>query len=221
MCDAWDWLAPIRERHLSAPLLGRYAVEPIDADAYWALHEERFRAHYPPEAFLDLRRVLDADAKARADRVARSEQAGALWEHWVARDGEDSVALFSGRAAGDGRYQVFHVNVHPVARRQGVLTAILDRLLPYAAEAGFDQCVSEHAPANNAVLIAFLRRGFRITGLAIDAALGPTLHLAYFHHPEHVAAYEFRNGMATLTPALRAAGFGAFDQLAAQLRGDG
>jgi len=97
-----------------------------------------------------------------------------------------------------------------------VLTAILDRLLAYSADAGFDQAISEHAPANNAVVVAFLRRGFRITGLGLDAALGPILHLAYFHHAEHLAAYEFRNGMATLTPALRAVGYGAFEELAGQ-----
>jgi hypothetical protein len=108
MTDAWDWLAPIRERHLSAPLLRRFAIEPLDADAYWALHEARFRAHYPPEAFLDLRRVLDADARARADRVARSEAAGALWEHWVARDGDDAIAVFSGpRAPATGATRCF------------------------------------------------------------------------------------------------------------------
>jgi ribosomal protein S18 acetylase RimI-like enzyme len=216
MADAWDWLPPIRERHLGRPLLDRLPVVPVQADEYWRVHEATFRAHYPPEAFLDLRRVLQPEARARAERVAASEAASGLAEHWLVRDGDRVVALFSGRAAGDGRYQVFHVNVHPDLRRQGVLTAILDRLLGYTAEAGFDQAISEHAPSNNAVLIAFLRRGFRITGLAIDAALGPTLHLAYFHHAEHLAAYELRNGMATLTPALRDAGFGAFEQLAAQ-----
>jgi ribosomal protein S18 acetylase RimI-like enzyme len=216
MDDPWAWLQPIRERHLSDPLLGRLAIRAVPRDDYWAIHEASFRAHYPPEAYLDLRRVLDAEAAARAERVERSEAAGQLAEFFVAGDAARPLALFSGRTAGDGRYQVYHVNVHPDLRRQGVLTAILDRLLAYSAEAGFDQAISEHAPANNAVVIAFLRRGFRITGLVLDAAHGPSIQLAYFHHPEHLAAYELRNGMATLTPALRGAGYGAFEQLAAQ-----
>jgi ribosomal protein S18 acetylase RimI-like enzyme len=216
MDDPWAWLEPIRERHLRAPLLDRLAIEPVSRDEYWAIHEDAFRRHYPPEAFLDLRRVLDGEAAARAERIDRSEAAGQLTEFFVAGDGARPVALFSGRSAGDGRYQVYHVNVHPDLRRQGVLTAILDRLLAYSAEAGFDQAISEHAPANNAVVIAFLRRGFRITGFVLDGAHGPSIQLAYFHHPEHLAAYELRNGMATLTPALRGAGYGAFEMLASQ-----
>jgi len=216
MDDPWAWLEPIRERHLAAPLLDRLPIRAVARDEYWAIHEDAFRRHYPPEAYLDLRRVLDAEAAARAQRVDRSEAAGRREEFWVAGDGERPLALFSGRTAGDGRYQVYHVNVHPDLRRQGALTAILDRLLAYTAEAGFDQAVSEHAPANSAVVIAFLRRGFRIAGLVLDAAHGPSIQLAYFHHPEHLAAYELRNGMATLTPALRDAGYGAFEALASQ-----
>ncbi len=130
MGDPWAWLAPIRERHLTAPLVGRYAIEPATADDYWALHEAELRAHYPPEAFLDLSRVLGAAARERAARVAESQEAGTL-----------------------------------------------------------------------------------------AAGLGPSLQLAYFHHAEHLRAYELRNGMATLTPALRDAGFGAFDELVRQFRG--
>jgi len=86
--DPWTWLAPVRARHLEAPLLGRYALEPLPADAYWELHERDFRAHYPPEAFLDLRRVLGTAARERAARVAASEAAGRLAEYWAARDAD-------------------------------------------------------------------------------------------------------------------------------------
>ena len=46
---------------------------------------------------------------------------------------------------------------------------------------------------------------------------GPSIHLAYFHNPEHLAAYEYRCGMATLTDGLVASGVGAMNKLVEQV----
>ena len=54
----------------------------------------------------------------------------------------------------------------------------------------------------------------------LDALHGPTLWLRYFHDPDELAAYEFRCGLATLTPELLTRRYGAWDTLERQLAGD-
>ncbi len=53
----------------------------------------------------------------------------------------------------------------------------------------------------------------------LDPGAGPSLVLRYFHNPEHLAAYELRCGLATLTPRLRAHATGAFAALRDQMMG--
>ena len=56
-----------------------------------------------------------------------------------------------------------------------------------------------------------------IDRLELDALHGPSLWLRYFHDPDELAAYEFRCGLATLTPELLARRYGAWGQLEQQL----
>jgi hypothetical protein len=111
--------------------------------------------------------------------------------------------------------------VRTTDRRRGIYGHILRGTIGYTRALGFDAITSEHAPSNNPILIAKLRAGFRVYGHEIDPMAGPSLILRYFHNPEHLAAYELRCGLATLTPALREKGFGAFATLRQQLAGEG
>jgi hypothetical protein len=78
---------------------------------------------------------------------------------------------------------------------------------------------SEHAPGNNPAIIAKLGRISHRQPRG-RPAVGLSVHLRYYHNPEHLAAYERRCGLARLTPGLRAHAFGAFATLAAQVTGE-
>ena len=120
-------------------------------------------------------------------------------------------------ASGGTRSGRCSTTAHP-HDRQGVYRAIIELHLAYTGGAGLRPAVSDHAPGNNPILIAKLRAGFRILGLELDdAAHGVSVRLVYFHNPDHLAAYEFRMGDASLNPRLVEAGFGAFDRLRDQL----
>ena len=96
----------------------------------------------------------------------------------------------------------WHAAVHPGYRRRGIYRAVIERVLETTRELGFTSVVSSHAPGNNPAIIAKLSLGFRIDRLDLDALHGPSLWLRYFHDPDELAAYEFRCGLATLTPEL-------------------
>lgn len=203
-----DRIQTARNAHYGSPLLGHYPIEPLTEDAYWQTFEQQLRASYPPEVFFTLQR----------DRVEPAVPATGLKDHWCARDQDAVVAMFCGDSHDRGRYQMRHTVVSPAYQRRGIYSEIITRALAYSADLGYSVVVSEHSPANNAVLIAKLRAGFRITGLELDAAFGISVMLTYFHDPAELAAYRYRCGDATLTPELIAAGFGAMDALRAQFR---
>ena len=197
-----------------------WTLERLSAEAYWEAHERVMRPHFPPEAYFDLSLVRDpARTTARAARLANAPPPP-LRDHAVLRAGDEVVAMFAGDESMPSSYRMQHSNVHPGFRRRGVYRSIIAATIDYTARLGYDGIVSDHAPGNNAVIIAKLRAGFRIVGIEIDAASGPSLILRYFHEPEHLAAYQLRCGLATLTPALVDAGAGAFPTLRAQFASD-
>jgi GNAT superfamily N-acetyltransferase len=218
MSSSWDWVEPFRTKHFSAPLGGLYAIERIEGDAYWQLHEAELRRYFPSEVYFDLKALTGEEgARARA-RLEASAGGDQLTDRWVARDGAAIAAMFSGHQKDAETYRMWHTHVHPGYRRRGLYNDILQRTLAYTRDLGFDYVVSDHAPSNNAVLIPKLKAGFRIMGLDIDARLGPSIHLKYFHHEAHLRAYEFRCGLATLDDAIIGTAFGAAPQLFEQIR---
>ncbi|WP_437806980.1 GNAT family N-acetyltransferase [Sorangium sp. So ce1078] len=219
MSAGWDWAEPIRQKHFGEPLAGRYPLERLDdAEAYWALHDAELRRHFPPEVFFNLAALSGEDGKRARARLTASEGGHRLADFWVARDGERVVAMFAGHQKDAETYRMWHSIVHPDHRKRGLYGEIVRRVLAYTRELGFDYVVSEHAPSNNAVLIAKLKAGFRIVALELDAAVGPGLNLRYFHNEAHLRAYEFRCGLARLDERLVGAGFGAMPLLLEQLQ---
>ncbi|WP_437995725.1 GNAT family N-acetyltransferase [Sorangium sp. So ce185] len=219
MSEGWDWAEPIRRKHFGEPLAGRYPLERIDgSEAYWALHEAEMRRHFPPEFYFNLAALSGEEGERARARLASSEGGRRLADFWVARDGERVAAMFAGHQKDAETYRMWHSLVHPDYRRRGLYGEIVQRILAYTRELGFDYVVSEHAPSNNAVLIAKLKAGFRIVAMEIDAAIGPGLNLRYFHNEAHLRAYEFRCGLARLDERLVGAGYGAMPLLQEQLQ---
>ncbi|WP_437541777.1 GNAT family N-acetyltransferase [Sorangium sp. So ce367] len=219
MSTAWDWVVPIRQKHFGEPLAGLYPLERLaDGEAYWALHKAELLRHFPPEVFFNLQALSGEEGERARARLTASEGADRLADFWAVRDGEAVVAMFSGHQRDAETYRMWHSVIHPDYRRRGLYREFLRRVLAYTRELGFDYVVSEHAPGNNAVLIAKLKAGFRIVAMDIDAATGPGLNLRYFHNEAHLRVYEYRCGLATLDERLLAAGTGAMPLLLEQLR---
>lgn len=218
MSSAWDWTIPVREKHFGAPLSGHHLLERMGREAYWELHDKALRAHFPPEVFFDFWTPREEGEKEDKARLTASMGGDRLEDFWVARDGQAVVMMACGHQI-DGRvYRMWHTHVHPDHRGKGLYAEYLRRTLAYTRDLGFRVVVSEHAPSNNAVIIAKLKAGFRIYALEMNAGVGPSLCLRYYHDPVELAAYEYRCGLATMNDALLRRGVGAADRLVEQFR---
>jgi hypothetical protein len=219
--DPWSHARELFDEHFFPLRDAGFALERLrDAPTYWKLHETALREHFPPEVFFELYAVRTADEKEQQAQMAAIRGGQPLRDFTVVRHAGQIVAMFSGEQKTDGMYRMWHTNVHADFRRRGIYGHILRGTISYTHALGFDTITSEHAPGNNAVLIAKLGAGFRLYALEIDPMAGPSVILRYFHNPEHLAAYELRCGLATLTPRLRAHGFGGFETLKQQMAGD-
>jgi GNAT superfamily N-acetyltransferase len=213
--EAWAWARDVLECAV-APLPGGYRIQTVaDEGAYWVAWEDAFgREGYPPEMYF----ARSPERQAQAERLAAARGGAPLVDRWLIRDGERVVAVYRGEQLDAHTYATSHAAVHPDHRRRGIYRAVIERVLATTRELGFASVVSSHAPGNNPAIIAKLSLGFRIDRLEIDALHGPCLWLRYYHDPDELAAYEFRNGLATLTPGLLANRYGAWEQLERQLR---
>jgi GNAT superfamily N-acetyltransferase len=216
MSDGWAWARAARER-ARAPLAGGLAIETVaDDPGYWSAWEGAFgREGFPPELYF----ARAPEREGRAERLAASRGGDPLVDRWFVRDGDRVVAVYRGEQIDSHTYATSHASVDLAYRRRGIYRSLIERVLAMTEELGFASVVSCHAPGNNPAIIAKLTLGFRIDRLEIDALHGPCLWLRYYHDADELAAYEFRNGLATLTPALLARRYGAWAELERQLGG--
>ena len=214
MSDRWAWARDVRERAV-APLESGFRIETVaDDPAYWAAWEAAFgRDGFPPELYF----ARGAAGGRAAQRLAEARGGDPLVDRWLVCDGDRVVAVYRGEQLDGHTYATAHASVHLDYRRRGIYRALIERVLAMTRELGFASVISNHAPSNNPAIIAKLSLGFRIDRLELAALHGPCLWLRYYHDPDELAAYEFRNGLATLTPELLTRRYGAWDQLERQL----
>lgn len=219
--DRWSHARALFDEHFQPLRDAGYALERLpDAPTYWKLRDAELRGHSAPEVFFELYALRTAEEKDKQAQMAAIRGGDPLRDFTAVRTpGGQLVAMFSGEQKTDGMYRMWHTNVHNDFRRRGIYGHILHGTIAYTHALGFDTITSEHAPGNNAILIAKLNAGFRLYAMEIDPMAGPSVILRYFHNPEHLAAYELRCGLATLTPRLRAHAFGGFATLKDQING--
>jgi hypothetical protein len=186
-------------------------------DAYSQLHDAELRQFFQPEVFFDLPSLRSERERDGQARLAATRDDKPLQDFTVLRKGGAVAGMFSGEQKTASMYRMWHTNIHPDFRRQGVYRMIVQSTILYTAALGFDTITSEHAPCNNPILIAKLSAGFRIYALDMDPMAGPSVVLRYFHNPEHLAAYELRCGQASLSPRLAESGIGAWSLLRDQM----
>ena len=216
--DHWQFARDRFDENFQPLIDAGFELERLEArEAYSTLHAAELSQYFQPEVFFDLPALRSEREREAQARLAAARDDKPLRDFTVVRKGGAIAGMFSGEQKTDSMYRMWHTNIHPDFRRQGLYRMIVQGTIRYTAALGFDTITSEHAPCNNPILIAKLSAGFRVYAFDMDPLAGPSLTLRYFHNPEHLAAYELRCGHAALTPGLAANGMGAWPLLREQL----
>jgi hypothetical protein len=220
--DPWQFARDRFDENFQPLRDAGFELERLEArEAYSKLHETELREHFQPEVFFDLPALRSEREREAQTRLAATRDDNPLRDFTIVRKGGRVAGMFSGEQKTESMYRMWHTNIHPDFRRQGLYRMIVQGTIRYTAALGFDTITSEHAPCNNPILIAKLSAGFRVYAFDMDPMAGPSVVLRYFHNPEHLAAYELRCGHASLTPGLARNGMGAWPLLRDQMRRGG
>lgn len=218
MDDRWAWAEDIWRHHFAALEAAGCTLRRMDKDAFWERHTREVLAHFPPEAEFNLRALRTPETQARQARLASARCDAPLQDYCIFELEGKTAGAFAGYQKTGSDYYMLHTTVCTEFRRRGFYRRIVEGSIAYTRELGFDTITSDHAPGNNPIIIAKLSAGFRITKLDIMPEVGATLGLTYFHNPDHLAAYEFRCGLATINERLLQSGEGAMGLLTEQFR---
>jgi len=91
-------------------------------------------------------------------------------------------------------YYMANSCVIPEYRRQGLYTLLLEKVIEICKKSGFHTLTSRHVAANNNVIIAKLKAGFKITGMELSEIHGSLIHLTYFINELREESFEVRSG---------------------------
>lgn len=94
----------------------------------------------------------------------------------------------------DGDFYMASSLVLPDHRKNGLYTALVEKILELTAEHGFSAVRSRHICTNNPVLIAKLKIGFSIHGFEQDETMGTLVRMIFHHNELRKKAADFRAG---------------------------
>jgi ribosomal protein S18 acetylase RimI-like enzyme len=108
----------------------------------------------------------------------------------------DLAAWSYGWQAGleSANYYMANSCVLPEYRRAGLYSHMLAKVVQISKELGFQTISSRHVVANNPIILAKLKYGFRITGMELSEIHGNLLNLTYFNNKLREESYEVRSG---------------------------
>jgi len=201
------------------PLLDRFVVELVNTDTLWAHADDPGFACQPADLFFDTKQLVPGHQHVKLDLIASSNQP--LLDNLLLRDPANGrlVALFRGYPVSWHQYHMQFTAVHSDYRRQGVYSALLERVLQYSRLLGFTEVLSHHSPNNNPILIAKLKQVFKISGLEVESRFGVNVVLRYYHQAASLDAFALRCGHIAFNPALRHSAYGKVEALQQVLAG--
>jgi ribosomal protein S18 acetylase RimI-like enzyme len=136
-----------------------------------------------------LAKVLDAEAMLRpnAEPPELPDEFGV-----AAFQGDSLVGWSRGHRQGTREFYMLNSGVAHAHRRTGIYTAMVKAILTHAKEQGYQRVTSRHAAANNSVLIAKLKLGFRVSGFEYSEVYGPLVQLTYLVNEARDRLYRVR-----------------------------
>lgn len=79
-------------------------------------------------------------------------------------------------------------------QKKGLYSMLLDEVIRFASDKGFQIIYGTHCATNNAVLIPKLKKGFIINKMELSDSFGVILHLSYFTNPLRRKVLDYRAG---------------------------
>ena len=203
-----------REKTFTQPILEKYYFESVPIDKFWNFYGTDFYVHSPLDLFFEEEKLRSDYESEKLELLNAPSVPSFIEDNFLLSNRDGTViAMMRGWQKNFDTYYMQFTAVHKDYRKGGIYSSLIDRVLEYTKLLGFSRVLSCHAPYNNAVLIAKLKKDFKIIGMDIDAALGTNIWLCYFHNEDLKKAFEFRCGKITFSEKLFTSSLGTAESL--------
>lgn len=217
--DRAEFIKKAREVSFTQPIFDKFNFKRMPSEAFWDVYIKDFQKHSPLELIFEEDKLRSKYESEKLNLLNEPIADAFIEDNYLLLDSKEKViAMVRGWQKTFDSYYMHFTAVHTDYRKQGIYSEIIDRVLRYTQLLGFSRVLSCHAPFNNAVLIAKLKKDFKIIGMEVDAALGNTIWLCYFHNEELKKAFEFRCGNMIFSKKLFDASLGTAERLCAVIR---
>lgn len=214
-----DLIKNARKEAFNKPLLNQYNIEicPHEKDI-WCFYDRDKYAYFPLDLYFPEEQMWTKLQEKNLKLLNESNPSHK--DNILIRDKKTKqvIGLFHGYQKGVSSYYMQTTLIHRDFRRKGIYSSLLDRILIYTKALGFCRVLSNHSPCNNPVLIAKLKKDFKIISLDVDGESGVNIWLCYFHNQELKQAFEFRCGHVTFSEKLYSASYGTAELLYKELK---
>lgn len=214
-----EFIKTAREASFTQPIFDKFHFKRMPTQSFWDVYTKDFHKHSPLELFFEEEKLRSNSENERLNLLNEPVVNTLIEDNYLLLNSEEKViAMVRGWQKTFDSYYMQFTAVHTDYRKQGIYSEIVERVLIYTKLLGFSRVLSCHAPFNNAVLIAKLKKDFKIIGMDVDAALGNNIWLCYFHNEELKKAFEFRCGNMNFSKKLSDASLGTVERLSAVIR---
>jgi|GEM_PF-1633190 len=206
-----------RKKFFSEPLLAHYSIQWVSEEILWQSFSPEQYLFKPSDLYFEPKKLLNSTQRAKLELLKLGQDY--MTDSILVKDPatETAVLLYHGYQKSFDSYYMQFSAVHPDYRNKGIYSAFLRCMLGYTEQLGFSTVLSCHSPANNAVLIAKLKQGFKISSMEIDGHMGLNVWLTYFHNKTLEQAFLMRAGHICFDQAMADASYGTAKQLYKQL----
>jgi len=212
--DRVELIENARKVSFTKPIFEKYNFKRMSTQEFWNEYDNNFHIHAPLDLFFEEEKLRSESESEKLNLLNKPVADNLLEDNYLLLDSDKkTIAMIRGWQKTFDSYYMQFTAVNTDYRKQGIYSAIIDRVLSYTKILGFSRVLSCHAPFNNAVLIAKLKKDFKFIGMDIDAALGINVLLCYFHNEELKKAFEFRCGNMTFSQKLGFASLGTAEKL--------
>lgn len=176
---------PDRTSGVMTPVILR-SIETAEKSELAALQSEAFD-DYEPSSLLAEVLASEAAVRPQDDLPALPSLFGV-----AAYKADTLVGWSQGYRQGRREFHMLNSGVRNTGRRQGIYTTMVRAMLAHAEAQGYQRVTSRHSASNNAVIMAKLRLGFRVSGFEYSEVYGPLVQLTYLVNAARERLYRIR-----------------------------
>ncbi|TWW09533.1 hypothetical protein E3A20_13390 [Planctomyces bekefii] len=178
-----------------ASLPNGFELRGMGMEEFKPLFQENHLKVFADKARVDVRAIFTEDEALRLKALGEHYGTPLCFRFGIFKDNH-FVGWHIGDQKSPEEFYMRNSGILPEFQGKGLYTAMLNPIMNFLKECGFQVISSKHNATNNRVIVPKLKAGFVITGLEISDKFGTMVRLEHFTNPVRREIVDYRCGQA-------------------------